>query len=39
MGSLPGIWLGSKLTRRLTDSWLRPALAIMLAIVGAKLVM
>ncbi|RQO71133.1 hypothetical protein DBR44_11840 [Aquitalea sp. FJL05] len=39
MGSLPGIWLGSKLTRRLTDAWLRPALAVMLAVVGAKLVM
>jgi uncharacterized membrane protein YfcA len=39
MGSLPGIWLGSKLTRSLTDTWLRPALAIMLAVVGAKLVM
>ncbi|MBV8680009.1 MAG: sulfite exporter TauE/SafE family protein [Aquitalea sp.] len=39
MGSLPGIWLGSKLTRTLTDAWLRPALAVMLAIVGAKLVM
>ncbi|KJV26226.1 membrane protein [Aquitalea magnusonii] len=39
MGSLPGIWLGSKLTRSLTDSWLRPALAVMLAVVGAKLVM
>ena len=39
MGSLPGIWLGSHLTRRLTDTWLRPALAIMLAVVGVKLVM
>ncbi len=38
VGSLPGIWLGSKLTRRLAEAWLRPALAVMLAVVGAKLV-
>lgn len=38
MGSLPGIWMGSKLTRKLADNWLRPALAIMLAIIGSKLV-
>lgn len=38
MGSLPGIWMGSKLTRQLTDSWLRPALAVMLMVIGSKLV-
>lgn len=38
-GSLPGIWLGSKLTRRLAEGWLRPALAVMLAVIGGKLVL
>jgi uncharacterized membrane protein YfcA len=38
-GSLPGIWLGSKLTGKLADHWLRPALAVMLALVGGKLVL
>jgi uncharacterized membrane protein YfcA len=37
-GSLPGIWLGSQLTGRVPDGALRPALAGMLALVGAKLV-
>lgn len=39
MGSLPGIWLGSHLTRRVTDQWLRPALAVMMATIGVRLVM
>ncbi|OHX14418.1 sulfite exporter TauE/SafE family protein [Chromobacterium sphagni] len=38
-GSLPGIWLGSKLTGKLSDHWLRPALAVMLALAGVKLVL
>ena len=38
LGSLPGIWLGSKLTRRLAERWLRPTLALMLGLIGAKLV-
>jgi uncharacterized membrane protein YfcA len=38
MGSLPGIWLGSRLTHRMAEGVLRPALAVMLAVVGAKLV-
>ncbi|XLM21771.1 sulfite exporter TauE/SafE family protein, partial [Chromobacterium piscinae] len=38
-GSLPGIWLGSSLTGSLADHWLRPALAVMLALVGGKLVL
>lgn len=37
-GSLPGIWLGSHLTGRVPEGALRPALAGMLALVGAKLV-
>lgn len=39
MGSLPGIWLGSHMTRRISDSWLRPSLAVMMAYGGLKLVM
>ncbi|UXY16757.1 sulfite exporter TauE/SafE family protein [Chitiniphilus purpureus] len=38
IGSLPGIYLGSHLTGRLPDRVLRPVLAGMLALVGAKLV-
>lgn len=38
MGSLPGIWLGSHMTRRVAEQWLRPALAVMMAMIGAKLV-
>ncbi|AUH51945.1 hypothetical protein CXB49_14505 [Chromobacterium sp. ATCC 53434] len=38
-GSLPGIWLGSRLSGRLADHWLRPALAVMLALAGGKLVL
>lgn len=39
MGSLPGIWLGSHLSRRMPDFWLRPTLAMMMAYGGLKLVM
>lgn len=38
MGSLPGIYVGSHLANRVADHWLRPALAIMLMIVGSKLI-
>lgn len=38
VGSLPGIWLGSHMTRRVAEQWLRPALAIMMVVIGAKLV-
>ncbi len=37
-GSLPGIYAGSHLANRVADHYLRPALAIMLAFVGTKLV-
>jgi uncharacterized protein len=37
IGSLPGIYLGSHLANRVADHYLRPALAIMLAFVGVKL--
>ncbi|SFN39392.1 hypothetical protein SAMN05660284_01386 [Formivibrio citricus] len=38
-GSLPGIWLGSHLTHHAPDRILRPCLAVMLAMVGGKLIM
>jgi uncharacterized membrane protein YfcA len=39
LGSLPGIYVGSHLANRVADHYLRPALAGMLLLVGAKLVM
>jgi uncharacterized membrane protein YfcA len=39
IGSLPGIYVGSHLANRVADHYLRPALAGMLLLVGAKLVM
>ncbi len=38
VGSLPGIWLGSHLSARVPERILRPALAGMLVLVGAKLI-
>ena len=38
LGSLPGIYLGSHLAVRISDRVLRPALAGMLVLVGAKLI-
>ncbi len=38
LGSLPGIYVGSHLANRVADHYLRPALAMMLVLVGAKLV-
>ncbi|MBB5017682.1 hypothetical protein HNQ59_000951 [Chitinivorax tropicus] len=38
IGSLPGIYLGGKLSGGISDRYLRPALALMLAIVGTKLI-
>ena len=37
LGSLPGVFIGSKLCARLPDSWLRPALAGMLFFAGSRL--
>jgi uncharacterized membrane protein YfcA len=39
LGSLPGIYVGSHLADRVADHYLRPALAGMLFLVGARLVM
>lgn len=38
IGSLPGIYVGSHMANRVADHYLRPALAIMLAFVGGKLI-
>jgi len=38
MGSLPGIYIGSHLAGRVSDSILRPCLAVMLFSIGYKLV-
>lgn len=37
MGSLPGIWIGSHMTGRISDEILRPCLAVMLFSIGYKL--
>jgi uncharacterized protein len=38
LGSLPGVFIGSKLCARLPDIWLRPALAGTLLFAGSRLV-
>ncbi|WP_397452572.1 sulfite exporter TauE/SafE family protein [Pseudomonas sp. NA-150] len=38
IGSLPGIYIGSHLTGRVSDDILRPCLALMLLLIGYKLV-
>ena len=36
IGSLPGIWIGSRLTRSLPDVWVRSALCLSLTFAGLK---
>jgi len=38
VGSLPGIWVGSHISTKVPDRVLRPILAAMLVLVGAKLI-
>jgi uncharacterized protein len=38
IGSLPGIWIGSHISTKVPDRVLRPLLATMLVLVGAKLI-
>lgn len=38
LGSLPGIWIGSHISARVPDRILRPILASMLVLIGAKLI-
>lgn len=37
-GSLPGVYIGSRLCARVPDTWLRPALAVTLLFAGSKLI-
>lgn len=39
LGSLPGIYIGSHLASNVAEHYLRPALALMLVIIGSKLVL
>jgi uncharacterized membrane protein YfcA len=38
LGSLPGVFLGAKLCSLLSQTWLRPAVAVLLVYVGTRLV-
>lgn len=38
IGSLPGVYIGSKLCGRLSQKWLRPAVALTLVFVGTRLI-
>ncbi len=38
LGSLPGIWIGSHISAKVPDRILRPILASMLVLIGAKLI-
>ena len=38
IGSLPGVYIGSRLCARVPDTWLRPALACTLLFAGTKLI-
>jgi len=38
LGSLPGIWIGSHLSARVPEKVLRPVLATMLLVIGARMV-
>ena len=39
LGSLPGIYLGSHLSAKVPEKVLRPLLAVMLLIIGTRLVL
>ena len=39
VGSVPGIWIGSLLSARIPESYLRPVLAILLMVIGIKFVL
>ncbi|HEB92822.1 MAG TPA: sulfite exporter TauE/SafE family protein [Gammaproteobacteria bacterium] len=38
IGSLPGIYLGSRLSKKIPERWLRPALATLLLVIGFRMV-
>jgi uncharacterized protein len=39
IGSLPGIWIGSHLSARIPEKFLRPILAAILMLIGLKFVL
>ena len=39
LGSLPGIYIGSRLSAKVPEGVLRPVLATMLLIIGARMVL
>jgi uncharacterized membrane protein YfcA len=39
VGSLPGIWIGSHLSAKIPETFLRPALAVLLVVIGLKFVL
>ena len=39
IGSIPGIWIGSHLSAKVTEHWIRVALSVILIYVGVKLVL
>jgi len=39
IGSLPGAWLGARAVKRLPQSWVRGVLAVILLLVGARLLL
>ena len=39
IGSIPGIWIGSHLSAKVTEHWIRVALSAILIYVGIKLVL
>ncbi len=38
VGSLPGIYLGSRLSTRVPEQWLRPTLAALLLLIGIRMI-
>lgn len=38
IGSLPGIWIGSQVSAKVPERFLRPILAVMLVLIGSKLI-
>lgn len=39
LGSIPGIWIGSHISAKIPEHYLRPALAVLLLIIGLKFVL
>lgn len=39
LGSVPGIWLGSKMVLRVPEQWVRMLLAVLLSLAGGKLLL